>query len=336
MRGLIIGRFQPFHKGHLSVIEQIARQCDSMIIGIGSAQYSHTSENPFTAGERYLMLSRTLERKRISNYYIVPIQDVNRYDVWVSHVESLVPRFKAVFTNNPLTRQLFLERDYKVIPLPFYDRKVYSGREVRKRMILDEDWRALLPRAVAEVIDECNGIERLKTLAGTDVYTLEDEVAKALFENKRTIAVAESCTGGLLSNLLTSVPNASEYFVEGMVVYSDAAKHRLGVSEKVIEAFGAVSAQTATEMAKKIRKHSNTDIGVGITGFAGPGGAPGEVGRVYIALASKSRRICRAFRFSGSRDEVKDQAAKAALGSLKEHLAKNAQRAQKVQSARAR
>ena len=88
---LLIGRFQPFHLGHLEVVKAIAKECDRLIVGIGSAQLSHTFENPFTAGERHLMISRALTDEGLHNFFLVPIVDINRYAVWVAHVSSLVP-----------------------------------------------------------------------------------------------------------------------------------------------------------------------------------------------------------------------------------------------------
>jgi len=319
MRGLIIGRFQPFHLGHLSVIKKIVKECDTIIIGIGSAQYSHTLENPFTAGERYLMISKTLEKEKILNYYLVPVEDVNRYDVWVSHVESLTPKFDVVYTNNPLTKRLFLEKGYRVKSMPMYDRTIYSGMEIRRRIWRNENWEKLVPGQVAVVLKEIDGVKRLKTLAKTDIYAPENRVASLLFEKNVTVSVAESCTGGLISHMLTNVPDSSRYFMEGRVVYSDNAKKTLGISEKTIQAFGSVSPQVSLEIAKKIREKTKTDIGLGVTGFAGPSG---DSGKVYIALVSDSEKICKSFKFTGSREEVKERAAKEALKILKEYLEK--------------
>jgi nicotinamide-nucleotide adenylyltransferase len=319
MRALIIGRFQPFHLGHLNVIKKITEECDAIIISIGSAQYSHTLENPFTAGERYLMLSKTLEKEKILNYYIVPVEDVNRYDVWVSHVEALVPPFDVVYTNNPLTKRLFLEKGYRIKGMPMYDRTIYSGREIRKKMWRDENWGKLVPEQVAEVINEIDGVKRLKTLIKTDIHVPENKVASLMFEKNVTVSVAESCTGGLLSHLLTNIPDSSRYFMGGRIVYSDNAKKMLGISEKTIEAFGSVSPQVSLELAKKIREKNRTDIGIGITGFAGPSG---DVGKVYIALISEKEKICKSFKFSGSREEIKERTAKEGLKILKEYLEK--------------
>ena len=161
---MIIGRFQPFHNGHLEVIRKISKASDNMTIGIGSAQYSHTVNNPFTAGERYLMISDTLKDAGIDNAYIVPMEDLNRYSVWVSHVLSMSPPFSVVYSNNTLTRRLFLEAGYNVKDSPIYNRSEYSGTEVRRRMLFDEDWRSLVPKAVADVIDSIDGIGRIKGL----------------------------------------------------------------------------------------------------------------------------------------------------------------------------
>jgi nicotinamide-nucleotide adenylyltransferase len=133
MRALTIGRFQPFHNGHLEVIKEVIDEQDSIVIGIGSAQHSHSLENPFTAGERYLMISNTLVSNNIDNYFIVPIIDMNRYAIWVAHVESLIPPVDVVYTHNPLTRRLFLEKSYDVQTPMEYNRENLSGKEIRRQ-----------------------------------------------------------------------------------------------------------------------------------------------------------------------------------------------------------
>ena len=168
MRALIIGRFQPFHMGHLQMVIDVAKSHDSIIIGIGSAQESHTLENPFTAGERHLMISRTLDNNGVVNYFLVPIEDIHRNAVWVSHVESIAPPFQIVYTANPLTKRLFIEKGY-IVRVPFlYDRKKFSGTEIRKRIIKNEGWEMLVPKEVMDVINEIDGVNRLKNLSESD------------------------------------------------------------------------------------------------------------------------------------------------------------------------
>lgn len=168
MRALYIGRFQPYHLGHHSVIKEMASEADEVIICIGSAQRSHELENPFTAGERYLMISKSLRDNGVFNFYIVPILDVNWNAVWVSHVESLIPPVDVVYTNNPLIERLFKERDYKIRAPLLFNRKEYSGSEIRRRMLNNEGWKDLVPKAVAEVIKEIEGLKRMKDLGRSD------------------------------------------------------------------------------------------------------------------------------------------------------------------------
>jgi nicotinamide-nucleotide adenylyltransferase len=163
---LIIGRFQPLHNGHLEVIRKCAAESDNLTIGIGSAQFSHEHDNPFTAGERYLMIDETLKAEGISNYCIVPIEDLKRYSLWVSQVVSMSPPFKCVYSNNPLTRRLFSEAGYELRESPLYNREIYSGTFVREKMIKDEDWKSLVPKTVAEIIEEIDGVNRLKEVSG--------------------------------------------------------------------------------------------------------------------------------------------------------------------------
>ena len=163
---LVVGRFQPLHQGHMDVIRKCASESEHLVIGIGSAQSSHDPNDPFTAGERYLMINNSLEDEGIRNYSIVPMEDLNRYSVWVAHVVSRAPPFKRVYTNNPLTKRLFEESGFEVRNSPLYNRSIYSGTEIRRRIVQDEEWRSLVPKAVAEVIDDIDGVGRLKDISG--------------------------------------------------------------------------------------------------------------------------------------------------------------------------
>jgi nicotinamide-nucleotide adenylyltransferase len=163
-RAFYIGRFQPFHLGHHKMVSEIAKEVDELIIGIGSAQMSHTPENPFTAGERIMMISRGLKDLDL-NYYVIPIPDIHRNAIWVSHVVSMTPPFSTVYSNNPLVSRLFSEKGYEVKYSPMYNREEYSGTEIRRRMLANEKWEQLVPGSVVEVIGEIKGVERLKAVA---------------------------------------------------------------------------------------------------------------------------------------------------------------------------
>jgi len=169
-RGLFVGRFQPFHKGHLQVVKEILNEVGELVIVVGSAQYSHRIDNPFTTGERLVMIRKALEEAKIdlNRIWIVPVPDVHIHMVWVAAVEGYTPRFDVVYSNEPLTRRLFIEAGYEVKSIRFYKREVYSATEIRERMLKGENWEELVPKSVAEFIKEIGGVERLKDLAKTD------------------------------------------------------------------------------------------------------------------------------------------------------------------------
>ncbi|MDF1530941.1 MAG: nicotinamide-nucleotide adenylyltransferase [Methanosarcinales archaeon] len=166
-RAFYIGRFQPFHLGHQTVLESIAHEVDEIIIGIGSAQVSHEQDDLFTAGERVLMISRALENFGVK-HYIIPIEDIQRNSVWISHIISMTPPFKVVYSNNPLVIRLFEEAGIEVKQSPMYLREQYSGTEIRRRMVAGEGWESLVPSSTVDIINEIGGVERLKLISGRD------------------------------------------------------------------------------------------------------------------------------------------------------------------------
>lgn len=169
-RGLFVGRFQPFHLGHLSGIKASLEEVEELIIVVGSAEYSHSDKNPFTAGERVEMVRASLNEAKIdpARYMVIPIRDVHIHATWVPFIVSQVPKFDIVFTNEPLTSRLFKERQYRVDPIPFFDRTLYSATEIRERILKGENWRSLVPKSVAELLVGLGGIERIRDLAMSD------------------------------------------------------------------------------------------------------------------------------------------------------------------------
>jgi len=170
-----------------------------------------------------------------------------------------------------------------------------------------------------------NTMNEVKLALGSGVYgededRLEDAVFDLLKRHQMTIGIAESCTGGQTSNLMTNVPGISEFFIEGVVTYSNSAKMKiLGVPEEVLIAHGAVSPQVALAMAHGICKHACTDIGIGITGIAGPGGGTPEkpVGLVYIAVNIRGFAEVKELHFSGRRMEIKSRTAHNAINMVR-------------------
>ena len=154
----------------------------------------------------------------------------------------------------------------------------------------------------------------------------ENELAivlgKKLLEKHQTLAFAESCTGGLASSLVTDIAGSSEYLVGSAVTYTNEAKHNLlGVEEATLVSYGAVSEQTACQMAQGIRKLFGSDFGVGITGNAGPGGSEGKpVGLVYIAVATGKEVYCKEYLFTNDRIENKLRIALTAISMVIDKL----------------
>ncbi|WP_256298693.1 nicotinamide-nucleotide adenylyltransferase [Haloarchaeobius salinus] len=166
-RGFYIGRFQPYHNGHHSMVETIAEEVDELVLGIGSAGDSHSEHDPFTAGERIMMLTKSLVDSDLVTY-AVPIEDLDRNSVWVSHVQSMCPTFDVAYSNNPLVIRLFEEAGIEVRQSPMFNREVLEGSEVRERMVEGGDWESLVPDACAEVVREIDGVERIQMVADTD------------------------------------------------------------------------------------------------------------------------------------------------------------------------
>ena len=174
-------------------------------------------------------------------------------------------------------------------------------------------------KAVEEEIRERLG----SSIWGADEETLEGIVARLLKKRGLRIAVAESCTGGLVSHRLTNIPGSSDYFTYGIIGYTSRAKSIfLGVPASLIKKRGAVSPEVAKKMAQGVRKAGEAHLGLGITGIAGPsGGSPSKpVGLVYIGISSSEGEICERFIFPGDREDIKWKASQGALDMLRRYL----------------
>lgn len=169
-RALFVGRFQPFHNGHLHAVKSILEEADELVIVVGSAQMSHEPDNPFTAGERLEMIKYALDEAGVDRrrYMLIPIPDAPAHRVWVSQVESQTPRFDIVYTNQPLTRRLLVEAGYEVKGIDLYMREQYEATEIRRRILEGEDWSSLVPPEVHRYVKEIDGEGRIRDLAKTD------------------------------------------------------------------------------------------------------------------------------------------------------------------------
>jgi nicotinamide-nucleotide amidase len=182
------------------------------------------------------------------------------------------------------------------------------------------------PAQAGRMLDELT--ERIRFALGEAVFTtngeeMEEVVAAMLNQNRATIAVAESCTGGLVAQRMTSIPGSSSYFLGGVVCYSNELKSAwVDVPAELIAAKGAVSAEVAATLADGIRRGAGATLGLGITGIAGPGGGTPEkpVGTVHIALADGAATKVRAMHFPGDRERIRQYASQAALDILRRYF----------------
>ncbi|MEW6096429.1 MAG: nicotinamide-nucleotide amidohydrolase family protein [bacterium] len=188
--------------------------------------------------------------------------------------------------------------------------------EIKANAKVERMAQALLSAAEKEVRQKLQD-----NIYGIDEERLEEVVGYLLYLRRLTIAVAESCTGGLFSNKLTDIPGSSLYYRGGIVAYDKDIKiNLLHIPAELIAECGIVSQEVATLMAKEIALLMKTDIGIGITGYAGPEG--NDIGLVYIGAYSKENLNVKEFRFAGEREEIKEKAVYAALDMVRRGLLK--------------
>lgn len=165
---LYIGRFQPFHRGHLAVIKQILKDNDRVIIVIGSAEKNYISNNPLTAGERHTLIDDALKEAKINaaKYCIIPVRNVNNYALWVNHVNSYVPSYDRLYTGSKIVKVCYENSDIKIIKL---NRSLVpiSATEIREAMLKDNDWQSLVPPSVAKTLTEWKIPDRVKNINDT-------------------------------------------------------------------------------------------------------------------------------------------------------------------------
>ncbi len=163
-RGLIVGRFQPYHLGHHNAIKNILKEVDELVIVIGSSDNSYSIDNPFTAGERVEMIAQSLKEENLyEKCFIVTVADVNENSLWTSKIISYSPKFEIVFTNNPLVKQLFEKVGFKTNKM-ISNFKDIDGVKIRKQIVLGNEWKKLVPKKTIEFLEKIKAKERLKAI----------------------------------------------------------------------------------------------------------------------------------------------------------------------------
>ena len=164
MDGLLIGRFQPFHLGHLEAFQFALSKVDKLWIGLGSSNRPTQKNNPFTAEERKEMILTSIDasmKEKISIYFI---PDLENHIKWIEKIDTIVPNFDIVFSNDELTKHLYSKRTVQIISIPFLKRDVLSGTKIRDLIISDQKWNDLVPEGTKNFLININAKERLKNL----------------------------------------------------------------------------------------------------------------------------------------------------------------------------
>lgn len=164
-RGLMVGRFQPFHNGHLCLVKQILKDCDELVIVIGSAQFNYSFTDPFTAGERIMMIHASLVESKINltRCHIVPVVNDENNARWFGHLKSMVPPFDFLYSGNEFVGNL-VSSQTRILKPRFSKRREYNGTNIRKLMSSSNSWKKFVPDAVAGIIEQIDGVTRVRFL----------------------------------------------------------------------------------------------------------------------------------------------------------------------------
>ena len=164
MNGLLIGRFQPFHLGHLKALQFALSKVDKLWVGLGSSNKPAEKNNPFSAKQRQEMILSSIDesmKEKISIYFI---PDVDNHVRWIEKIDTIVPKFDIIFSNDDLTKHLYSKRNIQVLSIPFLNRESLSGTNIRDLIIRDQKWDDLVPNGTRNFLEKTGAKEHLKNL----------------------------------------------------------------------------------------------------------------------------------------------------------------------------
>ena len=164
MNGLLIGRFQPLHLGHLDALRFALSKVDKLWIGIGSSNKPIEKNNPFSADERKEMIESSIEQEISSKIQIFYIPDLDNHIKWIENIDQIVPEYEIVFSNDELTQNLYSKRGKKIIAIPFTKREILSGTNIREKIQTDQKWNDLVPQGSKDVLNRLKVKDRLNHL----------------------------------------------------------------------------------------------------------------------------------------------------------------------------
>ena len=164
MNGLLIGRFQPFHLGHLDAIKFALTKVEKLWIGIGSSNKPNQKQNPFSADERKQMILSSINKSISDRIQIFFIPDLENHQKWIENIDTIVPKFDVIFSNDELTQFLYSKRGTKVISVPFTNREMLSGTNIRDKINSNQKWENLVPEGTKKILHKLDVNDRLKSL----------------------------------------------------------------------------------------------------------------------------------------------------------------------------
>ena len=171
----MMGRFQPFHNGHLNLAKQILEECDEVIIAITSSQFNYLEKDPFTSGERIEMIHNSLKESKfdLSRCFIVAIENQFNIATWGSYLKAALPHFDKVYSGNDYVKMLLADSSIDVISPKFLDRTKYNATHIRSMIVVGDDWKTLVPHAVVKFLEKINAKKRLDIISKSDTKPTE-------------------------------------------------------------------------------------------------------------------------------------------------------------------
>lgn len=164
MNGLLIGRFQPFHLGHLQALQFALSKVDKLWIGLGSSNKPPQKDNPFSSEQREQMILSSINQSMKERISIYPIPDLDNHIEWIEKIDSIVPKFDVVFSNDELTKHLYLKRDCQIVSIPFLNRSKLSGTNIRELVVADKRWHDLVPAGTRNFLESVGAKKHLQNL----------------------------------------------------------------------------------------------------------------------------------------------------------------------------
>ncbi|ARS65249.1 Nicotinamide-nucleotide adenylyltransferase [Candidatus Nitrosomarinus catalina] len=164
MNGLLIGRFQPFHLGHLAALQFAISKVDKLWLGLGSSNKPIEKNNPFSIEERKKMILSSIDDSIQNKIFIFPIPDLDNHVRWIQNIDTIVPDYEIIFSNDPMTEHLYSKRNVQVIAIPFLKRDQLSGTRLRDLIKSDQKWDDLVPEGTKLILENLDAKNRLKIL----------------------------------------------------------------------------------------------------------------------------------------------------------------------------